>query len=230
MDSHINAILDKMTGLKYSELTFEMAHKLTNESERGALLIGVGKIEEYLEKLINKILPAKQKNYTLRLLNYPGPLSSFSGKIELLYAFRIIDKRLYDSITILRKLRNKAAHSSEIFSLQDTNESLDKIYDFEYGFKEVVHKLAYDHLIKWKIETIKDGFKGKNMDKIDVNELWTKYYDDLEHKKIIQEQLTIWKLAYGLTFLCLKIEVLIDEFDFLDESNEIWIHYIKSNK
>ncbi len=93
----------------YGEISFDFAFSLTNESERGAVLIGASKVEVYLEKLLNIILPSKTKAYKSRLLNYRGPLSSLSGKIELLYAFRIVDEQVYNSLNALRKIRNEAA-------------------------------------------------------------------------------------------------------------------------
>ena len=136
MTEHAKAILEKMRSSEYPELNFDFVFKLTNESERGAILVGASKVETYLENLILKILPSKQKSYTSRLLNYPGPLSSFSGKIELLYAFGVIDKKLYDSLTILRKIRNDAAHSNEEFSIQKIKDTIDKIYDLNTVFSK----------------------------------------------------------------------------------------------
>lgn len=212
MTNHSKAIIEKMNGSNYIELNFEFAFKLTNESERGAILIGSSKVENYLRSLIIAILPSKQKQYTSRLMNYPGPLSSFSGKIELTYAFGIIDKQVYDCLTCLRKIRNEAAHSDEVFSLQLIKDRLEKIYDFEYGFPNIIHELSFNNLIKWKkmiLETkvIEEGLEG-----VVYEELWNEIYSDPKNSNALQEQMTIWKLAYGLTFLCLKLEVIKDEY------------------
>jgi hypothetical protein len=40
MDSYSNEIIEKMKSSEYKELNFEFLHKLTNESDRGAILIG----------------------------------------------------------------------------------------------------------------------------------------------------------------------------------------------
>ena len=145
MKSHSAEILEKMKDKKYPELNFDMAFKLTNESERGAILIGVNKVEEYLEKLIESLLPSKKKSYQAKLLNYPGPLSTFAGKIELLYAFHIIDNKVYNSLTCLRKIRNQAAHSSDLFSLQNIKEQLEEIYDFEDRMNDAIHELSFNN-------------------------------------------------------------------------------------
>ena len=213
MTRHTDAILEKTKSSKYTELNSDFAIKLTNESERGAILIGVSKVEVYLESLILKVLPSQEKSYTNKLLNYPGALSSFSGKIELSFAFGILDKATYESLNTLRKIRNDAAHSKEEFSLQKNKKNLEIIYSFEYGFPEIVHRLSFDHLIAWKKDIIKKGLADKNLlDKFNVEDLWNKHIPDPETNESIQEQLTIWKLAYGLTLLCLKLEVITDEY------------------
>ncbi|MEX8548005.1 MAG: hypothetical protein V5804_10435 [Mucilaginibacter sp.] len=229
MNAHVTAILEKMQTSDYVKLNSDFAFKLTNESERGALLIGAGKVEEYLEKLIVGLLPSKEKNYTSKLLNYPGPLSSFSGKIELPYAFRIFDERLYKSLTELRKLRNQAAHSSNSFSFDEIKENLEMIYDFEENFKEVIHKLSFDNLMKWKKIILKQAFENSKLKNYDYEKLWHQHVPNPESNSSIQKQLVVWKLAYGLTFICLKIEAIIDDYKFVIEKNKTWADYINSN-
>ena len=112
-------IIKKLSLDLYPELNSDMIYKLSNESERGAVLIGTSKIEEYLELFVKKILPNDSKKYQKKLLQYPGPLSSFSSKIELLYAFRYINHQFYVSLNILRSIRNNAAHSYIDFDLEE---------------------------------------------------------------------------------------------------------------
>jgi hypothetical protein len=225
---HGHAIIKKMEGDEYPELNWEFAFKLTNESERGAILIGATKVEEYLIKLIEIILPITQKVYRNRLLKYPGPLSSFSGKIELLYAFRIIDKKVYDSLNRLREIRNQAAHSSDEFTLQQKKDRLEMIYSFEEFFPEIVHNLAFDNLIKWEKQRLKEGLKEK-FSHIDYEELWNSSIPDPTQNPDIQGHLTIWKLAYGLTLLCLKIQVIIDDYSLDYKSIFTWTDILKDS-
>ncbi|MGN6437519.1 MAG: hypothetical protein ACTHMM_13345 [Agriterribacter sp.] len=209
-----------MKNSDYPGLNFDFAYKLTNESERGAILIGASKIETYLEKLILSILPIKTKKYSEKLLNYPGVLSSFSGKIELCFAFRVIDEKVYNALTALRKIRNSAAHSNETFSFQELNGELEKIYEFEYGFPEVVHELTFKHLLNWKTENARQALIKNNLADYDFETLWNETLPDPEKNETFQEHLRVWKLAYGLTLLCLKIEVIRDEWISKNEANE----------
>lgn len=212
MTKHAEAIIEKMHGSNYPELNFEFVYKLSNESERGAVLISTSKVETYLENLVLEILPRKGKSYTNKLLSYPGPLSSFSGKIELSYAFRVIDDRVYNALTILRKVRNTAAHSNEVFSLENRNDELNGIYDFEDRFPEIVHTQTFDRLLNWKKENARKALSDNNLEEFDFEQLWHEGLPNPEKDETFQDHLRIWKLAYGLTLLCLKIEVIKDEW------------------
>ncbi len=210
--SHTKIILENLTAKKYAEICVDFLIKITNESERGAILIGGSKVDEYLEELVLEILPEKSKSYQNKLLKYPGPLSSFSGKIELLYAFKYIDKRLYDSLNALRKIRNEAAHSSNNFSIQTIKDKLDVIYDFEPNFKDAAYKIALENLIKFKLQNLKHSFEEKNLHlDFDYEKLWNERVPDPEKDPAIIEQLSVWKLSYGLVFLCLKIEAIVTD-------------------
>ncbi|NDP28723.1 MAG: DUF4145 domain-containing protein [Flavobacterium sp.] len=225
MKLNIQDTVKKMKDSNYPELNFDLAFKLTNESDRGAVLIGTSIVEEYLEKLVLTILPKDKKSYISRLLNYPGALSSFSGKIELLYAFRIIDERLKNSLNQLRAIRNKAAHSSELFSLSVFKVELEKINDFEEDSNELITFLALDNLIKWKRSKIKKILDQKNISRKDYKELWKKNTVNLQNNPDVQKQLVMWKLSYGLTFLCLKFMSINDEYAKLDKA-ETWLEHI----
>jgi hypothetical protein len=209
MTEAIKSILKKMKDPTYGELNFEFMFKLTNESDRGAILIGTSKVEEYLKRIILAVLPSKSRQYTSRLLNYPGPLSSFSAKIELCYAFRVIGTEVYDALNILRKIRNSAAHSDTEFSLTSIAFELNKVYSFEYGFDHVVHELSWINLIKWKKKIVARGLAEQG----DVEELWEKHIPEPEKDERLLEQLEIWKLAHGLCMLCLKMDVIADEYN-----------------
>ena len=94
------------------------------------------------------------------------------------------------------------------------NEKLDIIYSFEVGFNIVVHELAHENLIKWEKININDILVEKNLLDYKVETLWSEIILNPEINDSIGEQLIIWELAFGLTFLCLKIQVVIDEYTF----------------
>ena len=138
----------------FKDMLINFGIKLTNESERGAILIGCGEIENYLTDVIKTIIPVKTKTFENYLLTYPGSLSSFSSKIVLLYTFRIVDKKLYDSLNILRKIRNNAAHSSDDFELQKYEADLDKIFSIDENEPKFLQDVAEMHLMDLKLRNI----------------------------------------------------------------------------
>lgn len=79
------------------ELYFELLNSLLEESGRGALLVATAHVDDQLIKLIEAVLPPdSSKTFKKGLLYNHGPLSTLSSKIEVCYAFRLIDKRLYN--------------------------------------------------------------------------------------------------------------------------------------
>lgn len=141
-----------------------------------------------------------------------------------MYAFRIIDKRFYDSLNELRKVRNDAAHSSEHFKLIAKQDEQIKINDFEEDFVGLIEYLALNNLIetkKLRFNKILDNQKEES--KPYFKKEIEKKLEILKDDESIKEQLRIWVLSYGLVFMCLKIMVLIDDLNILDNESLTWI-------
>jgi len=195
-----------MTALfKYPEVqnVFEqLLHKLLDESGRGAIIIGATSVEEHLTRLIDEILPNKNKKYKKRLLTYPGPLSSFSAKIELAFAFRLIDENLYNSLNALREIRNEAAHNSISFSLNEIKEKLDKVFDLGQSAQIQIRNEAIKLMIELKVLTIKSIFDQHNLTS---DEKKTHVENILKNKELdesLELQVPHWELIYGLSLIC----------------------------
>ena len=120
--------------------------------------------------------------------------------MELSYAFRLISKKTYDSLNVLRKIRNDAAHSSEEFNLIDVN--LDQIFNLGEGFMTVVQESSAKMMVNLKFETIKANLvkEGLNEDAI-IKFLSTKFQEE-ETLEILKNQLPHWKLIFGLSMIC----------------------------
>src|SRR6185295_8788789 len=88
---------------------------LVVESDRGAALIAAELISENLGKLLQDFFPSDFE--ARKFLNFPGPLSEAAVRTKASYAFRLISRDLYRAITLLRRVRDAAAHSSTSFSL-----------------------------------------------------------------------------------------------------------------
>lgn len=203
----------------------ELFNKLLNETPRGAILIGTSFVEEHLENFIIRILPNNKKSYTSRLLNYPGALSSFSSKIELSYAFRLISEKTYNSLNHLRKIRNEAAHSSKEFTL-DTQD-IDKVFNLGEGFMTMVHKSSSEMMIKMKVESLKyslSKIEGMNEEKINIS--ISSCLQNEENIKKLEEQLPHWKLIFGLSIVCGMLRFYSDETVNKISDSETWSNLV----
>ncbi len=194
---------------EFNETLNELLDKILNESGRGAILIGTSYVEEHLENFILKILPENSKKYTSRLFNYPGPLSSFSSKLELSYAFRLISKRTYDSLNTLRKIRNDAAHSSNEFDLKKVD--INQIFNLSEGFVTVFQESSAKMLISFKIDSFKYFMKENNFDNGIVEKIINEKFHEEKTMQILGNQLPHWQLIIGLSMICSLLRFHSDE-------------------
>lgn len=90
-----------------------ISREMENESDRACVIL-VGSILE--DELLNRIcldcnirndLNADERN---SLFGPDGVIGSFSRRISLAYAFRVIEKSTRDQLTIVREMRNACAH------------------------------------------------------------------------------------------------------------------------
>lgn len=195
---------------EFNETFNELFDKLLNESGRGAILIGTSYVEEHLEKFILKVLPNNQKKYTSRLLNYPGPLSSFSAKLELSYAFRLIPEETYKSLNNLRKFRNEAAHSSKDFCLSKID--IDTVFNLGEGLRTMISNSSAEMMLKMKTETLKISLSEiDGMDEEKINDFISTKFQEKESLEILEKQWPHWKLIVGLSLICGMLRFYSDE-------------------
>jgi DNA-binding MltR family transcriptional regulator len=86
---------------------------IKNESDRGMVLITAVFLEECLEFILRcHFANSKRRKKSIEpLFEGFGPLSSFSGKISLCYAFSLISDAIEHDLHTIRKIRNQFAHS-----------------------------------------------------------------------------------------------------------------------
>ena len=140
---------------------------IENESDRGAVLIAQeiidGELTSLLRNAAPKAMPADKIN---SLLRYPGVFSNFSAKVDVAYFAGLIGSNLYNSIHILRRIRNSAAHGSESFSLEPHRTKLVEVYrklgDFgETSMEDVLPYFAIKLYIEPLADSLVEKFKGK---------------------------------------------------------------------
>jgi hypothetical protein len=107
----------------------QIALQMLEERGRGAVLVGVARVDTALERLLQAVMaPSSEKSDGL--FKPERPLGSFGAKIALARRLSLIDESLERALNVLRRLRNDFAHSTESASLASpTNKSrLEAVY------------------------------------------------------------------------------------------------------
>ena len=86
----------------------DMVAMFHEESDRAAALLAGIVAEEYTETLLREF--ARPDKDVDELFNRYGPLSSFAARINVAYAFRLIDNQLRSDLNYIRTVRNRFAH------------------------------------------------------------------------------------------------------------------------
>jgi DNA-binding MltR family transcriptional regulator len=85
----------------------------SNSTHAGTALLVAAIADRQLEDALILKMRGLNNSMRERLFENYGPLSSFSAKIDIAYALCITDRITYDRLTIIRRVRNKFAHSDE---------------------------------------------------------------------------------------------------------------------
>ena len=124
---------------------------LVAESDRGAVLVAAELINNTLGQFLQDIFPPEFKSSIL--LNYPGSLSTLSARADAMYAFRLVGKDIHRVMTLFRRVRNEAAHSSSDFSLEGQADRLQEAYnELVKPWASIDHlatKLIVEKLFQW---------------------------------------------------------------------------------
>jgi hypothetical protein len=95
-----------------------IALQMLEERGRGAVLVGVARVDTALEHLLQAVMgPAPAQGDGLFLPE--RPLGSLGAKAALASRLGLIDPAVAQALAVLRKLRNAFAHSAESASLAD---------------------------------------------------------------------------------------------------------------
>lgn len=99
------------TNAEFHDRSLAVRKRLSEESDRGKVIIGAEMLAEGLELLIRSRMRALKRELDSDIFKGFGPLSSFSGKTKLAYALQMISDDLFHDLNVIRDLRNHFAHS-----------------------------------------------------------------------------------------------------------------------
>jgi len=87
--------------------------KLALNAETTVVITSVSRLEDWVKAAIKAKTRDLSSKLEERLFSGYGPLNSFSGKIDVAYAFSIIEMDIYNDLRALKDIRNTFAHSMD---------------------------------------------------------------------------------------------------------------------
>jgi hypothetical protein len=95
-----------------------IALQMLEERGRGAVLVGVARVDASLERVLQAVLLPSPSGRDA-LFQPDRPLGSFGAKISLAHRLGLIDQSVERALHTLRRVRNTFAHSSQSAALSD---------------------------------------------------------------------------------------------------------------
>lgn len=105
--------------LRVAESARSIALQMLEERGRGAVLVGVARVDAALEVLLKAALAPPSGSETLFLTD--RPLGSFGARIALAQRLGLIDHQVERALHTLRRVRNAFAHSTAVASLGEAS-------------------------------------------------------------------------------------------------------------
>ena len=100
----------------------EISHRISGElqgaSDRAAAIVGASLVDESLTDALRTMLHQHSKTLA-RLFDQPGPIGTFSAKIDLGLAIGAYGERLHSDLDTIRRIRNRFAHNLSVGSFAD---------------------------------------------------------------------------------------------------------------
>jgi DNA-binding MltR family transcriptional regulator len=122
--------------------------QISRGTDTAYVIVSATAIEDLLEKaLLGKMRTLTRTAYADLFRGY-GPLSTFSAKIDLAFALKIIDQESKTDFHIIREIRNKFAHAPRMAHFE--KEDLQPVFQKLRGYKKGVdtQKLFDYHVVE----------------------------------------------------------------------------------
>ena len=87
-------------------------------SQSGTVLVAASILDTELERALKATMRPLDKKMNGRLFKSYGPLSTFSGKIDLAYAMRITTLEIHNELHKIRDIRNAFAHTVSVQTME----------------------------------------------------------------------------------------------------------------
>jgi DNA-binding MltR family transcriptional regulator len=136
--------------LDAGELAFDMSDsvpvfkKLVGETDTGIAIITAAYFDDCLGRLFSLRIDGSNNKMRDEILEFNGPLGTFSSRISLAAGLKFVTQRTYRRVNTIRKIRNEFAHNPFGVSFNSK-----KIKDWVVGI-DVNHKEFFDLIRKDK--------------------------------------------------------------------------------
>jgi DNA-binding MltR family transcriptional regulator len=97
-------------------------NEMNLRTQPSTVLLGAAIADQQLQDALLTKMPKLSRDLKDELFTGYGPLSSLGAKIALAYALDLLDATAYKRIKVAQKIRNKFAHSDELFITFDSPE------------------------------------------------------------------------------------------------------------
>lgn len=159
--------------------------ELDKETDRGCVLLSSSLIDVELERLFKMYLVDDEKSFE-KIFKNTGGLATFSSKIEMLYLIGLLTQRMKDDLHIIRKIRNKFAHSAEPIDFSTNSISdLSKNLKSHYRLKSDLSNLSNQNPRKVFISTIACIYSDITNKQGTINQIQAEMHNEaLENEKM----------------------------------------------
>jgi mannitol repressor len=89
-----------------------------HNSDRSIAIIGAALVEHFLGDALYEHMRKLTKAERIRLFEEQGPLGTFDAKIQIAYAFKLLDERARDDFMLVKRIRNAFAHASNVIDFK----------------------------------------------------------------------------------------------------------------
>jgi DNA-binding MltR family transcriptional regulator len=115
---------------------------LAKQTQAGNALVIASLVEDHLEQLLVSAMRPLSNKKSKRIFESYGPLGSFSAKIDIAYAFSLIEPEVYADLRAIKDIRNAFAHAKNFqhFGSEEIVRLARKLSNWKEGDSEIFYR------------------------------------------------------------------------------------------
>lgn len=135
-----------------------MIKQLGERSDASYAIVAGSILEDWLEEAIRAKTIKLSSQLNERLFKGYGPMSTFSGKIDVAYAFGLFKEETYNDLRAIKNIRNRFAHTPQVIHFQSSELTpyLQALTGWE---KDCTPYMLYSNRINACVDVLKEHVK-----------------------------------------------------------------------